>query len=1711
MAKGRGAYRVWVTVLVLSLLLGNGFVWNRVYAATAAITNIPAWTGSHYSGTVTGDVYIDKAVSYSGTSSLKLTNATPKAPNVFIAVMQHVAVKPNTTYQVSMRVKGIDAARINAMRDPAWTLRKAMPAGTYDWTQIEFTITTGANMSSFPFTVVSEDVTTAFWMDDVSMTEAGGTVNLLQNSGFETLPVLAPVVSDPPAGQVDLGTRVALAVQTVGAAVYYTTDNSDPATSATRLQYGQPIAVDRPLTLKAYAVKAGYDDSPVSSFAYGIRGGADGETVTGQDLFYGSLGAGKFVPVFYADSITVDGQLNDWAGYAYADLPGDPAVQVQMPGWGGESDLSGRAYFAHDSEQLYVAFQVTDNIHQAVGGDAMWSGDGVQFASGTDGVYGPEYGFAHVDGQSQVWVWNKGDATLPKEAVTLKTSRTENVTVYEAAIPWGALHSYTPGKSMPFNLVFNDNDGSGRKGYVEWTPGIGKSKDSKPFASLNFMPQDRSWGVWMDRDYGSPGEDRITAERNRPAAFSLYAANHGDTARQYRLQIPQIGITDQLVTVPAHSVWRKQFVHAFTDLGVQTVTAVMTDQETSEARSAEWKLTILPGSADLIQRLDQVAAGLPALKALLATAQAQDIPVSYETVDVTVIERFIGYGKADVANGRLDRAQYVADQLEAMAGHTEERLNAYLAGTGNPLAAPVFVTGPVDTDGYSFRADMLDPVTGETENRPVFFTGYGAFAQVRSDIPHFSKFGTNIVQIETGPNRVILTPDSIAGWSRWNSGNADVTYRYDTAGVQEGNKAVQVGNRSPKAPNTFGTLWQTIPVKPDTTYTFSGWVKGVNVQNAWFGTYDARTAIPNGTYGWQQITGTYKTRSTETSMDFRILTENVTDSLLLDAFRVTEGANGTNLLAYPGFEDDSTVKPDYLISAGTVRNDIQKVLEQAEDHNQQVSLLLSPHYFPAFLLEKYPEMRSGANSALPVNITNVRVKEVLEDYLRTVIPLVKDYRSLHDIVLSNEPVYTTYKDPAFLPLWRQYLAEVHHDVGQLNGAYGTAYTSFEQVPLPERVEGTPLFYDWMHFNDDLFSGWHEWMAELIHGMAPDIPLSAKFMGGMLMKSQKSVLAWGVDPEQFAGFTQLNGLDSWNFLSDTTNTITEKLKIYDLLGSYREAPVFNSEDHIIVDRDSLYSPEQAAHMRTDLWQGAIHGRSASTIWVWERTYDAASDFEGSVLHRPDVVSAVGRTNLDLNRLGQEVKAFQDAPVDTAILYSRTSALYRPAHLDAVDRAYQALSHYGQKAGFISESQVVQGNLGAYKLLVIPDAENVAPDILPAVQTFMEQGGRVVLLGADSLARDAYNRVIAPEDRAYIADHAVIIPITGTAEAMAAPAENALRDLLAPVLQELGLAELELVDAATGNRVEGVEWRTAAYGGKLLVNVANYTWEPKQVVLKRNGEAVTPIRELISSGSIAADSLTLAPYAPLLLEFPAVAVKQQAELVYTGSMEADLQSTADTWLAAQIIAQQPGAGGTLAGLPLRFRLDRLQPDGSAVPVQQEALQQAVITDSAGIAGLPLQLPAGLYRVTVQLENNASYNAGEAVADVAVYNSASGSAAVAGFLEVAEGEAPEIFLTGWFAYDQTGTPTGTLRIFVEPQGLYLTVRRMDWFIWADGQAAVQGTGEYNGTSYTVRCMFTGAEGLDQPDGTVSLQLWKTDGTPEAPEIQALNAKLRGYAVIL
>ncbi|MEJ5251318.1 MAG: beta-galactosidase [Armatimonadota bacterium] len=511
--------------------------------------------------------------------------------------------------------------------------------------------------------------------------------------------------------------------------------------------------------------------------------------------------------------------------------------------------------------------------------------------------------------------------------------------------------------------------------------------------------------------------------------------------------------------------------------------------------------------------------------------------------------------------------------------------------------------------------------------------------------------------------------------------------------------------------------------------------------------------------------------------------------------------------------------------------ELQSVLERAERANVAVNLLISPHYFPAWMLDKYPHLRKRRNGFLQYCLHAPESKALLRRYIQTLIPAISRYPALHSICLSNEPV--SFEEPCEYATqeWHRWLKERHGDIATLNRRWGTSYARFEEVPLPNPFDGNaqsylPSWYDYIRFNQEFFAGWHGMLADAIREVAPNLPIHAKAMSWTLVNEGDVV--YGADAYLFSRFSDINGNDSICWYNHGEGDYAQGWLLnamsHDLQRSVRNVPVFNSENHLIPDRETR--PVPAQHVHTVLWQAAIHGQSATTIWVWERTYDPRSDFAGSIMHRPACAEAVGRVNLLLNRYAREVTALQNAPADVMLIDSVTGKVWDGgAHSDCQGKLYEALSFTGVKVGFISERQLEEGILPSALVLLVANQRHLSDR---ALETLLRYRGRIVFVGdGDLLSHNEYGQTrevrVAPGAR---------IPFTY--------GKSSARDLwpvLRTALPAWGVKPRVQVVDAEGNPIWGVAWRTAELDGRTVINLCNYRHDAVCLSLRANGSPLS----------------------------------------------------------------------------------------------------------------------------------------------------------------------------------------------------------------------------------------------------------------------------------
>lgn len=1153
------------------------------------------------------------------------------------------------------------------------------------------------------------------------------------------------------------------------------------------------------------------------------------------------------IPVFKR-SITVDGSLDDWA-----DIKAPEITDYQTFTSDAKTNIKGNIRYAYDDKYFYTAIETQDAVHYPIAGNDYWMGDGIQFAiSSMSQGFGTEMGMAyHADTDKTEFFGN--------DNMLAKAAKTETGVIYEVGIPWGEEFGNSVPPQFKFNALINNNDGDGRKYCLEIAPGISLYKDNAAFPVMFPANDTETFDFWVK------GAQAPTAGITESYVVSIY--NKTDKSIKVNLKSEKFSVNKTVQAAP-HSIQTLEFNAAFENYGEESLPLILTSGESTA--SYNYPVNVKMSEKNYTEFIENVKNMRDDLKNLLYKCSKKNIAADYETVNFSVINQFVGYIEQEHMLGDLSRMIEYGKALTSLYNEAKENLILYLNGEKTPPEVPKYVTSDISVDGTSVLANV--ETNGKVERKPMFFVGYGHWQQARDDVAKFQNLGANILHAEIGPHSVIFPERIAAEWDMTAAGGSQIQFETSQDKEVLGRYSLKIHSEEPRIHNRYTYIRQSINVKPNTTYEFGLKAKAENVSTTWFSVKglsveDGARKSLNGTYDWKEISYSYTTGATETALEFVILSEDIVDSLYIDDIYVKKEKNDTNLISNGDFEagKGEITESGYSIGYKEIES-LERTLAEAEKSNVSVTLLIAPQYFPWFIGDADQTISEGRkfNQFVPFNPGHPKVREVMEIFIKALIPRVVKYKSLHDICLVNEPDFNSAISEYYIPYWQTYIKEKYGTIDELNKVYGSNYSGFAQVimpksgTMPQGDNNTPLYYDWCSFNDKILADFHAFLAKEVKKYAPNLLTHTKIMQ-YFQSFGNSRLNIGTNYELWAENMDLNGNDSYSALNKQTSEITTKMGWYDLLTSIKDAPVWNSEDHILIDDGIIdYQPNQTLHAMADIWQGAIHGRGGSMIWIWDRlpqflpTGNENFFSNTNITLRPATMAEVGRTTLDLNRLAGEITAIQKNKRRVGLIYSRTACVYNDTYMSKIDNVYKNIIYNGQKVGMITDTN--SDDLNQYDIIIAADANNVPPTMRKKIVEYAENGGKLLLLGEKPLEADNYNKPYDAEETAKLRTLAK----TGKSD------DTSIAASVREIINESGIEEVILTDADTGERLDKVEWSHGFYGDKVIVNICNYEWgNAKRIKITYDNKTAEHIKEL-RSGKEYDGIITIEPYKPILLE-------------------------------------------------------------------------------------------------------------------------------------------------------------------------------------------------------------------------------------------------------
>lgn len=1170
-----------------------------------------------------------------------------------------------------------------------------------------------------------------------------------------------------------------------------------------------------------------------------------------EDDFKKANGGFRYIKVDKAENIEIDGSAGDWASRSGITIPiTDEQYHTYISG--AAPDLSAEVKFAYDDENFYFVMDVEDDVNVIDSSAAYWNGDGIQFTiSSMDESYGTESGAVYDAAKNETSFFGGFSADQSKK-IKIAASQKGTKTTYECAVPWEVKFPGTgkPDK-MKFGFIVNDNDGYGRRGCLQIAPGIAEGKSNAKFPVLDLADSSRTWYGWTENDTtGMTGEE---------VNFNSYIINSGDTEKKFTLS-STMDDNKESVTIPAHSGIHYKMAKVFSGIdsvGKHSETVTIEDSEGNKAENvcsfdiSETPATMEEAKAILEKEKKQYAH----LKELLDECAKKGITTDYETV---------AYNSMSVAIDNIEK-DYIPANIMYKMFYTEraadeiyeeavKNLEAYLAGEKEPFTVPKYVTSELKKKGLSYYAQTDNH--GVKEERPFFFVGYGCFSQSFDRIPIWNKdFNMTSIGMESGTSNTFQNASPIDGWSLQTYGSPAGSIGPDTEVFCEGTSSLKFSMQSPWAPNTFYMAVQFVAVEPGKTYTFKGKAKAENATGAQI-TADtwANFTSMDGTYDWRDFECKYTPGSGKYNTMINLQISNTTGGFWLDDLRFIDDETGENLLVNGSMEKNTQI---LVFSPHSTIEGVCKYLEEAEKYNMSIDVMVAPHYFPN-TSKLYPDMQRPPMGFIDYDPNDQRTRALNEEHIRLLVRAIKGYKSLATISLTNEPEFhpSSFGD-TYLEPWHDYLRTVYNDdINALNEAYRSEYTSFDEVDFNYKVDDIAKRYDYDTFATQEFLRWHKWMADIIREEAPGIPIGTKNMGYVYDHSETALMTKGMNQQDYAEILDVNSCDADNYLTRLVEPLRKEIW-YDYLTGIKYGPIHNYEDHIAWDFDPYYGMDMADYMSQDIWQGAIHGRAWDSIWLWDKI-DGIQD--GTISYRPDAVWQISKAAMDLNRNSYEVEAIQQEPREIGIIYSDASMMYNTVALHNAYEFYAGSLFNGIKPHIIPDRQLEQ--MQNYKVVFVTNLTYAKKEILEELKKYIDNGGKVIISGTDSLKMNERNLPNDEELVKYIYDRSEVYEYIGTNNSSSTPGGEGAFKQVKQLAKDLGIPCVDVVDAKTGEDVYKVESNIGVYNGKLIINMENFLAD-RDVNVYVNGVKLTNLKDLRDGGTYT-DTVTLRQYYPRLFE-------------------------------------------------------------------------------------------------------------------------------------------------------------------------------------------------------------------------------------------------------
>ena len=157
----------------------------------------------------------------------------------------------------------------------------------------------------------------------------------------------------------------------------------------------------------------------------------------------------------------------------------------------------------------------------------------------------------------------------------------------------------------------------------------------------------------------------------------------------------------------------------------------------------------------------------------------------------------------------------------------------------------------------------------------------------------------------------------------------------------------------------------------------------------------------------------------------------------------------------------------------------------------------------------------------------------------------------------------------------------------------------------------------------------------------------------------------------------------------------------------------------------------------------------------------------------------------------------------------------------ERMEKGLVYYCNDDEILGDQVLCLEKLYDYYLLIIPECTNVTDETFSAIEKFVARGGKLVIIGEDSLYKNEFNLERDKNAVLKVYENAVCIKTDVNSRKDITTAQN-LPETISDVISNMNLSNVKIIDKATGEKIDRTEWLCVPYEGGYLMNMCRYEW-------------------------------------------------------------------------------------------------------------------------------------------------------------------------------------------------------------------------------------------------------------------------------------------------